>query len=70
MRSLVLFFAASVALFAGETDWIETLGGSVTRDTGGRITGVDLRVHGSPTPICAGSPVIRHLPFWTCRLPI
>jgi internalin A len=40
---LFLLYAASMTLFGGETDWIETLGGSVTRDAGGRITGVDLR---------------------------
>jgi internalin A len=41
---LLLIGAASVTLvLGGETDWIETLGGSVTRDSGGRILGVDLR---------------------------
>jgi internalin A len=40
---LFLLCAACAALFGAETDWIETLGGSVTRDAAGRITGVDLR---------------------------
>lgn len=40
---LFLLCAASMIAFGSETDWIETLGGSVTRDAGGRVTGVDLR---------------------------
>src|SRR5919112_1979314 len=43
---LFLVCAASMTLFGSEkndADWIETLGGSVTRDSGGRITGVDLQ---------------------------
>lgn len=42
-RLLLLCAASMNLLVGGETDWIETLGGSVTRDGGGRITGVDLR---------------------------
>jgi hypothetical protein len=43
MRTLFLLYASSVALFGAETDWIETLGGSVATDSMGRVTGVDLR---------------------------
>lgn len=43
MIRLFLLCAASMALFGGDADWIETLGGSVTRDAAGRVTGVDLR---------------------------
>ena len=40
---LLLLCVSSVALFGGETDWVETLGGSVMRDAKGQITGIDLR---------------------------
>jgi internalin A len=43
LSRLLLVCAASMTLFGGETDWIDTLGGSVSRDAAGRITGVDLR---------------------------
>lgn len=40
---LLLLCAASITLFGTETEWIDSLGGSVTRDASGRVTGVDLR---------------------------
>ena len=39
----LLLAAAAAAATTGNTDWIEDLGGKVTRDAAGRVTGVDLR---------------------------
>lgn len=48
MRALILFSLSAATLFSadlrlGPTQWIEDLGGSVTRDAQGRVTGVNLR---------------------------
>lgn len=40
LPSLVLAFAAATV---GDTGWVERLGGTVTRDNAGRVTGIDLR---------------------------
>ena len=42
MRSIVLFFCCA-ACVNGAANWIESLGGSVTTDANGRVTGVNLR---------------------------
>src|SRR5262249_18455638 len=38
-----LLTASAAEVGAGDTSWVEDAGGVVTRDAGGRVTGVDLR---------------------------
>ncbi|MFN7919102.1 MAG: hypothetical protein U0Q16_03340 [Bryobacteraceae bacterium] len=40
---LALLLGIAVVASAADTDWIDSLGGSVTRDAAGKVTGVDLR---------------------------
>lgn len=44
MKLTLILFAAALARAAGnDTEWIDALGGSVTRDASGKVTGLDLR---------------------------
>src|SRR6188474_2491871 len=40
---LALVLSLAVVASAADTDWIDDLGGVVTRDAAGKVTGVDLR---------------------------
>jgi Leucine-rich repeat (LRR) protein len=71
MRLIILLAAATAAFGAVDTGWIEHAGGTVTRDSAGRIVGVDLRaswVTDSDLPRLAQMPDLKKLDLSLTRV--
>jgi Leucine-rich repeat (LRR) protein len=70
-RALMLATLASVGWATGDTAWIERAGGTVTRDTAGKIVAVDLRsswVTDSDVPALAQLPDLKRLDLSLTRI--
>jgi Leucine-rich repeat (LRR) protein len=70
-RLIAIFAIATAAMAAVDSGWIEQAGGSVTRDPGGRIVGVDLRsswVTDSDIPRLAQMPELKRLDLSLTRI--